>query len=64
MINEANMSNDIALQPTFELNGRTTNEFDDSWLLRNDSFQVIPLEDTSPIYRASGIIKARSYTWY
>ena len=48
MINEADMSNDVALQPTFELNGRTTDEFDDSWLHRNDSFQVIPLEDTSP----------------
>ncbi|KAG2564751.1 hypothetical protein PVAP13_7NG024434 [Panicum virgatum] len=53
VINEADMSNDVALQPTFELNGRTTDEFDDSWLHRNDSFQVIPLEDTSPIYRAS-----------
>ena len=29
MIDEANMCNVVTLQPTSELNGRTTNEFDD-----------------------------------
>ena len=49
VINEANMSNDIQ-QPTSELNGRTTYDFNDSWLHRNNSFQRIPLKDTTYEY--------------
>ena len=47
VINEANMFNDIVQQPTSELNGRTTDN--DSWLHRNNSFQRIPLKDTTYI---------------
>ena len=45
VINEANMSNNIVQQPTSELNWRTTDDFNDSWLHRNNSFQRIPLKD-------------------
>ena len=62
MINEANMSNDIQ-QPTSELNGRTIDDFDDSWLHCNVSFETIPLEDKSTPYKTSGI-KATFYALY
>ena len=61
MINEANRSNDVIPQLTSELNERTTNDFDDSWLHRNDTFQTIPMEDRSTLYRANGII---NYSYY
>jgi hypothetical protein len=56
VINETNTSNDVVRHPTSELDGRTTDDFDDSWLHHNDSFQIIPMEDTRTLYRASGII--------
>ena len=55
VINEANMSNDIFQQLTYELNGRSTYAIDDSWL--SDSFQRTPLEHMSTPYGATGIIK-------
>jgi hypothetical protein len=56
VINETNTSNDVVQQPTSELDGRTTNDFDDSWLHQNDSFQIIPMEDRSTLYTAYGIV--------
>jgi hypothetical protein len=56
VINEINTSNDVVQQSTSELDGRTTDDFDDSRLHRNDSFQRTPMESTSTLYRASGII--------
>jgi hypothetical protein len=38
VIDETNTSNNIVQQPTFELDERTTYDFDDSWLHRNDFF--------------------------
>ena len=58
VINEANMSNDIFQQLTYELNGRTIDDFDDSWLHHNDSFQLPrnSIGRYEHIYRAYGII--------
>jgi len=55
VINETNTSTDVVQQPTYELNERSTYDFDDSWL--SDSFQRTPLEHMSTPYRATGIIK-------
>ena len=58
VINEANMSNDIFQQLTYELNRRTIDDFDDSWLHHNDSFQLPrnSIGTYEHIYRAYGII--------
>ena len=56
VINETNTSNGIVEHPTSELNERTTYDFDDSWLHRSDTFQTIPMEGTSTLYKAYGIV--------
>ena len=61
VINETNTSNDVVEYLTSELNDRTTYDFDDSWLHRNDTFQTIPMEGTSTLYRAYGIV---NYSYY
>ena len=61
VINETNTSNDVVEYLTSELNDRTTYDFDDSWLHRNDTFQTIPMEDRSTLYRANGIV---NYSYY
>lgn len=53
VINETNMRNDIVQHATSDLNVGTTDDFDDSWLHLNDSFQRIPMEYTSIV--GSGI---------
>ena len=63
VINETNMSNDIVEHPTSELNERTTDDFDDSWLHHNDTFQTIPMEDRSTLYIAYGIVNYSYYSW-
>ena len=56
VINETNTSNGIVEHPTSELNERTTDDFDDSWLHQDDTFQTIPVEGTSTLYRAYVIV--------
>ena len=58
VINETNTSNGIVEHPTSELNERTTDDFDDSWLHHNDSFQLPrnSIGRYEHIYRAYGII--------
>ena len=50
VINETNTSNGVVEHLTSELNERITDDFDDfddSWLHHNDTFQTIPMERTS-----------------
>ena len=61
VINETNTSNSVVEHLTSELNERTTDDFDDSWLHRNDTFQTIPMKDTSTVYKAYGIV---NYSYY
>jgi len=61
VINETNTSNGVVEHLTSELNERTTDDFDDSWLHHNDTFQTIPMEGTSTLYRAYGIV---NYSYY
>ena len=61
VINETNTSNGVVEHLTSELNERTTYDFDDSWLHHNDTFQTIPMEHTSTLYRAYGIV---NYSYY
>ena len=63
VINETNTSNSIVEHLTSELNERTTYDFDDSWLHRSDTFQTIPMEPTSTLYRAYGIVNYSYYSW-
>ena len=59
VINETNTSNGVVEHPTSELNERTTDDFDDSWLRHNDTFQTIPMEST----KAYGIVNYSYYSW-
>ena len=61
VINETNTSNDVVEHLTSELNERTIDDFDDSWLRHNDTFQTIPMEGTSTLYKAYGIV---NYSYY
>ena len=63
VINETNTSNGVVEHPTSELNERTTDDFDDSWLHQDDTFQTIPMERTSTLYRAYGIVNYSYYSW-
>ena len=63
VINETNTSNGVVEHLTSELNERTTDDFDDSWLHHNDTFQTIPMERTSTLYRAYGIVNYSYYSW-
>ena len=63
VINETNTSNGVVEHLTSELNERTTYDFDDSWLHHNDTFQTIPMERTSTLYRAYGIVNYSYYRW-
>jgi len=63
VINETNMSNGVVEHLTSELNERTTDDFDDSWLHNNDTFKTIPMERTSTLYRAYGIVNYSYYSW-
>ena len=56
VINKTNTSNGVVEHPTSELNGRTTDDFDDSWLHQDDTFQTIPVEGTSTLYRTYVIV--------
>ena len=38
------------------VNERTTYDFDDSWLHRDDTFQTIPVEGTGTLYTAYVIV--------
>jgi len=49
VINETNTSNGVVEHLTSELNERTTDDFDDSWLRHNDTFQTIPMEVLSQL---------------
>ena len=44
LINETNTSNGVVDHLTSGLNERITDDFDDSWLHHNDTFQTIPME--------------------
>ena len=64
VINETNTSNGVVEHLTSELNERTTYDFNDLWLHRNDTFQTIPMKDTSTVstvYKAYGIV---NYSYY
>ena len=61
VINETNTSNGIVEHLTSELNERNIDDFDDSWLHHNDTFQTIPMEGTSTLYRSYGIV---NYSYY
>jgi len=63
VINKTNTSNGVVEHLTSELNERTTDDSDDSWLHRNDTFQTIPMEGTSTLYRAYGIVNYSYYSW-
>jgi len=63
VINETNTSNGVVDHLTSGLNERTTDDFDDSWLHHNDTFQTIPMERTSTLYRAYGIVNYSYYSW-
>ena len=63
VINETNTSNGVVDHLTSGLNERTTDDFDDSWLHHNDTFQTIPMEGTSTLYRAYGIVNYSYYSW-
>ena len=63
VINETNTSNGVVEHLTSELNERTTDGFDDSWLHHNYTFQTIPMEHTSTLYRAYGIVNYSYYSW-
>jgi len=63
VINETNTSNSVVEHLTSELNERTTDDFDDSWLRHNDTFQTIPMEGTSTLYKAYGIVNYSYYSW-
>ena len=63
VINETNTSNGVVEHLTSELNERNIDDFDDSWLHHNDTFQTIPMEGTSTLYRAYGIVNYSYYSW-
>ena len=66
VINETNTSNGVVEHLTSELNERITDDFDDfddSWLHHNDTFQTIPMECTSTLYKAHGIVNYSYYSW-
>jgi hypothetical protein len=61
LLNQTGTHNAVLENNDIVSNGTATNDFDDIWLHRNDSFGRTQMEDINTPYTVSGIIEPCQY---